>query len=92
MPDADYTLAQRILSLLSNQRDCPSATTIAKRLQDNPSSVSSLLNRMSQEGGPLVRIPGKGPRGGYGYALRPYRTESVVRKSRYELLSEEDWL
>lgn len=56
------------LRVMDFVRDNPgkSASQIAKALSEGPASVSSLLKKLCDMR-EMRRLPGKGPRGGYGY-------------------------
>ena len=49
--------------------DVMTAVELAKATGLRLNSLSSVLNRMAKSGS-VVRVPGSGPRSGYGYRLR----------------------
>jgi DNA-binding MarR family transcriptional regulator len=61
------TIRNRILETLRIE---PGSTSweLSKILKENPSSISSILKRMTERGD-VSREKGEGPRKGYGYYL-----------------------
>lgn len=58
----------RILYFLGRLRSPATAAELAKDMSVSPSTLSSTLNKLFKSG-QIQRIPGHGPRGGYGYTL-----------------------
>lgn len=64
------TMRESVLIYLSSSTSEPhTATQLAKILNVNLASLSSVLKKMTDDD-ELQRVDGHGPRGGYGYVVR----------------------
>lgn len=87
------TLKERVLTYLrratmGKETYWPTATVVAKGLDEKLSVVSSMLSSLANDGD-IRREEKQGPRGGYGYRL--YETDAVAKTSRYDwIMRDED--